>query len=313
MELTIELFGNLIITFMSFVVPIFGALLSIFHKGIEKLQNQYKSETNQAEENIRNQLEEISKNKEDIKEKEIRDNLAKIRKIKSSAKRKLSLLEPKQQVVKLFTSLLFCLLLIEVIPFMEKKTLNILSLSFLWEHVLLASSVLIFFWILRHMVSLIDILVEIKKAESIDNYESEIKQLLLSIAKKEDEFLKKVYISINKEKIVEDGTIIKAQAQEKNEWETSLVNNERRMAKNIQIGIMFPPEFIIEKNSSYSITNDEASQIVRYSVDILHGNTNKILDPLTVTGLTKGKYEITTFIKAENIESTYRKLTLKVE
>ncbi len=55
MQSAIELFGNLVLTFLGFVTPIVGFILSIYQEGTLILKNQYQSERKQAEENIKSQ------------------------------------------------------------------------------------------------------------------------------------------------------------------------------------------------------------------------------------------------------------------
>lgn len=84
------------------------------------------------------------------------------------------------------------------------------------------------------------------------------------------------------------------------------------MVKNIEIGFIFPYDFIIEKEKGYRIYNDKTAQIVRNSTTLIHGREYLIFEPLSITALKKGDYIIKTFIKAENIESTYRDFKIKV-
>ncbi len=84
------------------------------------------------------------------------------------------------------------------------------------------------------------------------------------------------------------------------------------MAKNIEIGIILPTDFIVENPTVYNIYNNGSSQIIRRETDILHGKTTLLLPNLTVTPLTKNTYKIKTFIKGENIGVIYRDLTIKV-
>lgn len=84
------------------------------------------------------------------------------------------------------------------------------------------------------------------------------------------------------------------------------------MAKDVEVGFSFPADFLIEKNSGYSIYASGTEQIVRYSEERIHGKTNFIKQPLTVTPLNKGEFVFDTFIKGENIKSIYRKLKIIV-
>ena len=125
-------------------------------------------------------------------------------------------------------------------------------------------------------------------------------------------FLKAVYINIDDKNIQDDTGKITVSMDEKQELKTGITNSELRMAKNIEIGFIFPLDFIIEKTNYYSIYTTKTNQLVRYETNLIHGNTNQMLNPLIITPLKEGDYKIKTFIKAENIESTYHNLNLKV-
>ncbi len=85
------------------------------------------------------------------------------------------------------------------------------------------------------------------------------------------------------------------------------------MAKRVEVGFIFPQEFIIEKSDGYKIYRDEERQIVRFNVEEVHGNEHfHFGSELTITPLQKGDWKVKTFIKAENIESIYRAITVKV-
>jgi len=54
-------------------------------------------------------------------------------------------------------------------------------------------------------------------------------------------------------------------------------------------------------------------QIVRYNVEEVQGDTHYLFaSELTITPLQKGDWQVRTWIKAENIESIYRAITIKV-
>ncbi len=50
MDIALQLFGYLILTVLSIVVPIFIVLLSIFQEGVSKLSEQYENQKSQSEE-----------------------------------------------------------------------------------------------------------------------------------------------------------------------------------------------------------------------------------------------------------------------
>jgi hypothetical protein len=129
--------------------------------------------------------------------------------------------------------------------------------------------------------------------------------------------LKQVYLIINDQKIDSDKISLELKANELNELKIAISNIESSTAKNVEVGLVFPKDFIIEKRNSYSNYTDEKSQIVRFQQALIHGNTNvNFFDPvqkLGVTPLNEGKYVIKVFVKGENIDTKYRNLTLNIK
>ncbi len=101
-------------------------------------------------------------------------------------------------------------------------------------------------------------------------------------------------------------------ADAKAEINVRFTNADKRMGKNIEIGMIFPKEFLIEKKDAYSIVNDPRGSIIRYNIREIHSNTNMPFIPLTLTPLKRDNFKIQSFIKGENIESIYREFDLQV-
>jgi len=162
---------------------------------------------------------------------------------------------------------------------------------------------------------LVGIIVETQKIIHDDGREKDIRvvELLKALVKKEAQyFLKDIFITIDAEKIQDNTGVITIAADKKQELKIGIYNDENRMAKNIEIGFTFPLDFIIEKSNRYTIYTDKSFQIVRYALSSIHGNTLLKLNSLIITPLNTGDYKIQTFIKAENIETVYKNVNLKV-
>lgn len=108
-EQAIQLFGYFILTFLAVPAPILVILLSIFREGRSKLTIQYENESFQSEKNIREQLKKIGEaEKADVER--IQQSLYKLKAIKKGAQTKLSYLNPKKQILRLFIPLLISFL-----------------------------------------------------------------------------------------------------------------------------------------------------------------------------------------------------------
>jgi len=303
MEQAIQLFGYLILTFLGFVVPVLGILLSIFHEGILKLTSQYSNEKSQSEKNIKEQLAKVG-DEEKIDDKKIKISLKKLNILDRTAKYKLSYLNPKKQILRLFSYLLISFVGI---------ILATLGISLFWTLLL---SLLAFGYAIIILWKQFGIIVEVKKIIDCDNEDKNTKiiELLSKLVEKEDKyFLKKVYIRINNKNIDDTATELSFECNKRYEMQIAIINQESRAAKKVEIGFIFTPDFIIEKTNYYTIYTSQSEQIIRYKEDFIQGNTNQNEYPLIVTPLKKGNYKINTFIKAENIESIYRRISLNIE
>ena len=319
MNTYIDLFGSLVLTFLGFVVPLIGLILSYYQEGTMQLNTQYQREKTNAEENIKSQLKKIAESSgEDIEENEIRKNLDKLKKVKKEAEKKLSLLDPQKQIIKQFTIFGISFLMIELSLFMAKFNIRIL-LGIQSFYIIFLASIAVFIGGLINLWSLSIILINIKKTsdEIRGNKESDFRKTVIKLfetVNSQNPYLKDVFISINGNELKEESNKLEVEykTQEKNEINIGVSNNEKKMAKNIEVGFILPKDFIVEDHKGYSIYNDGTNQIIRNDVDSIHGSTRLILAPLNITPLSKGTIKIKTFIKAENIEVKYSTFFLKI-
>lgn len=312
---SIQLFASLELTFLGFVVPLIGFLISHYQKGIEKLAEQSKNKRNQIENNIKEQVKKLtSVKKENVKDETIqaiKGSLKMLEKDRREVFRKINRLQPRKEVLKLF--------LVFFISFIAILFSPLFSTRICFYVAILVMGGLIFVYALWEVFRLFVLLVEVKKIvdDEKETGELESKKLLASISeginKSGKELLKDVSLSL-------DGVVIDDKFEDKlivsdvkEEWKLELKNSEKRTLKNIEVGIIFPQQFIIEESSVYSIYVGGETQVIRYKEDLIHGNTNYFLPTLKVTALQEGKYKIKTFIKGENVEIFYQKFNLIVK
>lgn len=214
------------------------------------------------------------------------------------------------QMLRLFLPLMISFLGV-ILAALVKDNTYYMSLS-------IAVSLTSFAYVMVALWTLLDVLVEAKKFIDDDrkNMNSKMIELLSVLVEKGDKnsqyFLKNVYITVNDVHIKDDTNEIEIEVNKKQELKVGISNSETKMAKNVEIGFIFPPDFIIERTSSYSIYTDETRQIIRDEESLIHGNTHLLLGPLIITSLKESEYKIRIFIKAENIEARYHDLNLKV-
>lgn len=309
MEQATQLFGYLILTALGFVLPVMSILLSLFHQGMEKLAGQYEAERTQSETNIKEQLKKMSEAK-DIDESAIKQSIKELESIKKTAENKLSYLNPKKQIARLFIPI--------VIAFLGVLVTLFLATISRYFFLLLLLSIVSFIYAVVALWKLISIIVEVRRildAEKRDT-DSKVIELLSVLAEKTETagqyYLKNVHACLNDSNINNDSLIVEAKANGKLELKIGVSNSESRMAKNLEIGFILPNNFIVEKTGYHSIFRDEKQQIIRYQTNMLQGHTYNLFDPLIITPLEKGDYIMRTFIKAENVEANYRDVTIRV-
>lgn len=298
MELSLQLYGYLILTFLGIITPFLIILLSIFQEGVSKLTSQYENEKSNSEENLKAQIQKQSERKH-TNVKEIKQSIKELETISKKAKKKLSYLNPKKQTLKIFIYFLVSFLgvILEIL-----NNINIFGLP-----VFIVISLIFFAFALHVLWKELCVIIEVRKIIDRDKNEFDMKtlELLSSIVKKdEDYFLKNVFPEINGIEIRDDSKEITLNyANIKHSIELVLNNSDTRMAKNIEFGIVFPKSFLVEKSPNYSTFIDtNGDKIIRYNSDSIHGRTNRILSPLEITPMEEGEFIIKTFIKAENIE-----------
>ncbi|TRZ52241.1 MAG: hypothetical protein D4S01_03265 [Dehalococcoidia bacterium] len=312
MDEGIKLFGFLILTMLGLTVPVVAILLSVFQKGIANLASQYESERSQAEKNIQDKIKQMAEAGEagNIDVTAVQRSLDELKSIEKAAKSKLSYLNPKKLVARLFISIIIALCGVFV---------ALVFAGGIYKLVVVIS-VAAFVYAIYVMWRTMGIMFEAKAAIDADERRDteQITGLLSGILAKvgattAQYFLERVSTYLDGTAIKDESFAKTLKANEKLPLKISFVNFEKRMAKRVEVGFIFPQEFIIEKSDGYQIYRDEKVQIVRYNVEEVQGDTHYLFaSELTITPLQKGDWQVRTWIKAENIESIYRAITIKV-
>ena len=302
MEKVIELSGNVSIYFLSLVAPITGLLLSAYQDGVQKLATNTESEKSKTETNIKDQLKKLGEENEP-NTKDIKNNLKKLEKIQRGAKFRLFWLSPKIQLWNLFLPLLISFFIIKfVLDFYQRAWLVVLS-----------SLCLLYF--LYSIFKLFSVITEAKKIQDNTKKERELKiiELLSVLSSSKNQLLENVYIKISGKNIDNDEIEVEMLNQIKNDLKLSINNKEMQMAENVEIGLIFDSNFIIEKKGKYSLyVSEDGHQILRYELPSIQGHTDFIPEIVSVTPLKIGNHNVRTFVKGKNVKTCYRNVTLKV-
>jgi len=325
MDIALQLFGYLILTVLAIVVPIFIVLLSIFQEGVSKLSEQYENQKSQSEKNLKKQWAKQTRLKKSDKVEEIKEKIKKIKQVikkiesdKKTAKTKLVYLDLRKQMARLFILLMISFSGIVLATLIKDD----ISFTILISLVSLVS-VVPFILAVIILWKLLGIIIEVKKIIDDEKRETETKTVdaLLALQdklkgeKKETPlFLKDVYLKIEGKSIKEEEEEFEFPVNSKRELEVIFHNDEEVMVKNLEAGIVLPSDFVVEKSNRYRITTDtNGNQTIRYEMDKTHGRTNVRFLPLIFTAIAEGKYDIRTFIKAENIKPIYRIIKFKIK
>jgi ABC-type multidrug transport system fused ATPase/permease subunit len=300
MEVAISLYGYLLITFLGVIVPLLGILLSLFRQGLLELTIQAEREINSSTQNLREQLTKQSESGQpDIKE--IKKSIRELSRTKRKAEKKLKYLDPKTQLLMLFALLFLSFCGVIIASLSKKYALSVLVFS-----------LVLFLYALFIMWKLLGILVEVKKG--IDDKKTELESKVIELLSSSDKSLKKVYPVLDGTVIDKNDIAINLSLNVTNTMKIVIKNSESKMAKRVELGIIFPREFIIEKGDKYTLfTEEDGTQIIRFHIAEIYGNTKLVLPPLMVKPIKEGVSKFQSFIKGENIDSILYSLLFKVQ
>ncbi|MDO8524782.1 MAG: hypothetical protein Q7R99_04125 [bacterium] len=82
----------------------------------------------------------------------------------------------------------------------------------------------------------------------------------------------------------------------------SINNASDKMAKKVEVGLIFPKDFLIENTSNFSIFTTEKDQIIRFNNEVVQAHESFIKGKIGITFLGVDEYKIYTFIKGENVK-----------
>ncbi|MGD1010564.1 MAG: hypothetical protein ABR951_10480 [Candidatus Aminicenantales bacterium] len=305
MESAITLYGYLLLTFLGIIIPLLGILLSLFREGIEQLSAQYKNQKSNSDKNL---LEQMKKQSESGQANipEIQESILELKAIKKTADKRLSYLDPKKQLLRLFLFLF--------IAFLLTLTALLIKDNLLIKGAAVALSLFFFSSTLYILWKSLGILVEVKETIDTHRGERESKVIELLSSSVSGVYLKDIYPQINGKNINNDKTQIDLTLNVKTMLKIAIDNSEKKMAKSVEIGFIFPREFLIEKSDSYSIyTGEDGNQVVRYKTEQIQGITLQLFPALVLNPMKEGDFIVRTFIKAENIEAKYYIVLFKVK
>ncbi len=295
----IQLFGALILTVVGFIVPFLTILISLFPEGVKSLSSKYENERNQSDENIANEITKKEK-KKGLDYNALEKTLKTLKNKKRDAELKLRYLKPNQFLLK--TSGPFILSLIAIIFALVLDEINICYIV-----TLLISGFIAFMAGLVALftgISVVFEVAEIVNQKKNSNEEKIISLLSLLVEKAGDNpYIKEgqIQFKFNTKSLKKD-TEIDFSVDKKYEIPISIYNRSDKMAKTVEIGVIFPKDVVIEKTSNIDITTTEETQIVRFKEEAIQSYNDTQQGNIQLTFLKLGLVNSEIFIKGENIK-----------
>jgi len=306
-ETALQLYGSLILTLLGFVLPILTILLSLFSDGIKTLEGRYENEKKQSQDNIGSELKKQQDGK-DLNIESISKSIKALRDKRRQAEIKLSYLKPNKLLMKI--SVPFILAFVGVLVATQ-------SHSIIASFLCLVGSVLSFICGIYYLLASIAILIEITEIvnQAKKNTDEKIVELLSVLVDqdgKDDIFLEenKTVAEFNG-RILGAGATFEFAVNKPYEIPVSIVNKDEKMAKKVELGFVFPEDFLIEKTSNLSIYSDDKTQIIRFKQEFIQSHENNEQGKIKVTFLKSGEYKVETFLKGENVK--YRRFVFSVK
>jgi len=305
----INLCASLVLTLLGFVLPILAILLSIFSEGTKALTLKYENEKKQSDENIDSELKKKEKGK-GLDYVVLEKTLKILKRNKENAEKKLGYLKPTSLVIKIALPLVVSFICL----------VSLFNTETLWTIIIvLFVSLVSFIYSVYSMWKSLAVLVEVSIIvnETKRNSEDRIIELLSNIANRDEDsslLLKSENINIKfNNEVLQNNKQIEFSVNINHEIPISIINKGDIMAKNVEIGLIFPSDFLVEKTKNIdSIYTEEIRQIIRLKDECIRDNENKLKGKINITFLKAGVHEVTAFIKGENFKSKYIKFIIKV-
>ncbi len=306
MEIPLQLFGSLILTLLGFILPILTILLSIFSDGTRFLTTKYENEKKQTDENIHNELK--KKEAGELDYNALKRTLDILQKKKYRATVRLEYLDPIKVAYRISLPLIVSFFGILVVT--QVRDSFILILAGICSLIAFACSIYAIWISLSVLTEVSDVVNESKK--NTDNKIVELLSILVEKSGVDTLFLNSEKVQAKfYGKFVKQNEVYEFSVNKKYEIPVSIVNSDDRMAKDVEVGYIFPEDFLVERSPNISIAPNENKQVIRLNQGTVHAHENHLKGTIAITFLKAGEYMIDHFIKGENVK--YQRLEFKIK
>ncbi len=311
-DIVFQIYGTFILTLAGFVLPIIVIALSAFPEGVKTLRQAYENEQKQSEKNLSEELEK-QKTGEGVDYDALAKNISTLKRTKEKAESRLRYLNPgyilSKSVITLGVSVISFLL-----------SLTFYSAPYYVPHALFVLSFISILWAIVIFFNSIEIIIE--ASFSVQNTQrttnEKIIELLTTLVDNTDQDATSLFIDQKDIRVFFRGEEVVPKKEysfsvgNKHEISISLKNLSAYMLKTAELGFTFPPEFLVEGISALSIYTGNTEKIVRFKHDYLQSNVNQIEGDLEITFLKTGIFDVSTFVKGENLKNKNTKFKIRV-
>lgn len=299
MDNALNLLGGLILALLGFILPIITILLSLLPEGVKALINKYENEKKQSEDNIATEINKRGSKNIDLIA--LEKTIGTLNKNKKDAELKIDFLKPNKLLKRISFPLVLSFIGVIILLQHFSSLISWISL------VSVFSSLLVSIWVLK--ISF-EVLFEVSNivSESKQNSQEKVIELLSKLVEENNEgkqsiFIDTVSIFFQKSPIIANKKY-KFSANKQHTIPVAINNSGDIMAKNVEVGLIFPKEFLVEKTSSIdSFYTGEENQILRFKEDFVQASTNQNKGEIKITFLKAGEHKASAFIKGENIKN----------
>jgi len=312
-QIIFQIYGTFILTLASFVLPIITIAISIFSEGAELLRQSYKNKQEQAEVNLKNEIDKKESGKE-MDCKILEENIKKLKSIKNISKRRLLYLDPTSILLRSAAAVLlsFSSFLLGLAFFNQFLYVTIISFFV---------SIITFAWLFIIFSNAIQIIIEASSAvkkiqKDTENKKLELLTIIADNSKEGDSRLfineKDIKLYFDKKEIT-NNEVYRFSVNKKYSIEIWLKNLSQYMLKKAEHGFYLPTQLLIEGKAISSVYTDESEKqrVVRFKSEYIHNHENLNEGSVDITFLKAGTFDVETFAKGENLR--VKRIKFKIE
>lgn len=312
-DIIFQIYGAFILTLAGFVLPILAIAITFFSEGVKLLRENYENEKKQSENNLEAELKKRSTGG-DINYDTLEKNISILKVTGKRADKRIKYLSPQHILLQSAIAVGVCLVSFLLALFLYNRVFYIPTSLFIISIIFLVRVLVVFS---RSIEAIIEASLAVQKiSRTAEEKELELLTTLVDNSKNGGASLfvdpKNISVFFSG-KTITSGEEYSFSVNNKHTIKnTALKNSSEYMLKNVEFGIVFPPEFLIESETADSIYSGDKEKIIRFKFDIIQSRVNKLMGDMDLTFLKTGDFNVTAFVKGENLKTKDIKFKIKV-